>query len=98
MYWQLHLAYDTGYAQKTYDNYDEIFDNLFFARVDSYARNTSLFEGSVALQLTDSVDQNLMRLASAAAGKDLSEFFERWGYEPDAEIAGERNQSDLLYR
>ena len=85
MYWQLHLAYDTGYAQKTYDNYDEIFDNLFFARVDSYARNTSLFEGSVALQLTDSVDQNLMRLASAAAGKDLSEFFERWGYEPDAE-------------
>lgn len=30
--------------------------------------------GSVALQLTDSVDQNLMRLASAAAGKDLSEF------------------------
>lgn len=48
------------------------------------ARNTSLFDGSVALQLTDSVDQNLMRLASAAAGKDLSEFFERWGYEPDS--------------
>lgn len=83
MYWQLHLAYDDAYAQKTYENYDEIFEHLFFARVDSYARKPELFEGEVALTLTGDKDQNLMRLATAAAGKDLSEFFRRWGYVPD---------------
>ena len=30
MYWQLHLAYDRGYNYKTYDTYQEQFDNLFF--------------------------------------------------------------------
>lgn len=92
MYWQLHLAYDNDYAQKTYDTYDEIFENLIFARMDSYARNTSLFEGSVSLKLTDSVDQNLMRLSSAAANKNLTEFFTRWGLVPDSETAKFMNQ------
>lgn len=92
MYWQLHLAYDNGYAQKTYADYDEIFENLFFARVDSYARNTELFQGSVALTLTDDVDQNLMRLSCAAAGKDLSDFFTRWGYVADEDTKAFMNQ------
>ncbi len=40
LYWQLHLAYDMGgYNYKTYDTYKEQFNNLFFARVDSYVRN-----------------------------------------------------------
>ena len=38
MYWQLHLAYDRDYNFKTYGNYDEIFSNLFFARVDKIGR------------------------------------------------------------
>lgn len=85
MYWQLHLAYDNDYAQKTYANYQEITDHLLFARVDSYARNPSAFTGEVALQLNAGTDQNLMRLVSAAANKDLTEFFTRWGYVPNEE-------------
>lgn len=86
MYWQLHLAYDRDYNFKTYDTYQEIFDHLFFARVDSYARDTSRAPkpGGVALELNGGRDQNLMRLASAAAERDLSEFFIRWGLRPDS--------------
>ncbi len=85
MYWQLHLAYDRDYNYKTYDTYQEIFEHLFFARVDSYARDVSRAPkpGGVALSLDGGRDQNLMRLASAAAEKDLSEFFIRWGMKPD---------------
>lgn len=87
MYWQLHLAYDRDYNFKTYGTYDEIFDNLFFARVDSYARDTSRAPrpGGVPLTLNGGREQNLMRLASAAAERDLSEFFIRWGMSPDTE-------------
>ena len=35
MYWQLHLAYDSGYNYKTYADYNEQLANLFFARVDT---------------------------------------------------------------
>lgn len=84
MYWQLRLAYDNHYAQKTFNDYNEIFNNLLYARIDSYARNTALFKGEVPLVLTGDVDQNFMRLASAAANKDLTEFFTRWGYTPNA--------------
>lgn len=87
MYWQLHLAYDSGYNYKTYDNYKDQFDNLFFARVDAYARNTSLApkaeNNGVALTLPKDVDNTLMRLSCAAAGKNLLDFFERWGMTPD---------------
>lgn len=85
MYWQLHLAYDKDYNYKTYGNYQEIMDNLFFARVDSYARNPAAAPGSITLTLSGDRDQKLMRLASAAAQKDLSEFFIRWGMVPDAD-------------
>lgn len=87
MYWQLHLAYDRDYNYKTYGTYQEIFDNLFFARVDSYARDTGLAPApkGVKLTLPGDRDQNLMRLASAAAERDLSEFFRRWGMVPNAE-------------
>lgn len=85
MYWQLHLAYDRDYNYTTYDTYQEMFDHLFFARVDSYARNTSIAPQpkGISLTLGKSADQNIMRLASAAAQKDLSEFFERWGLQAD---------------
>lgn len=85
LYWQLHLAYDRGYNYKTYDSYNDIFNNLFYARVDSYARDTSKAPApeGVKLTLVKNADQNLMRLASAAAQKDLTEFFQRWGMTPD---------------
>lgn len=90
MYWQLHLAYDSDYAQKTYGNYQETFASLLFARVDTYARNPEAFNTSdraVSLTLSGDTDQNLMRLVSAAAEKNLTEFFTRWGYVPDEETA-----------
>lgn len=87
LYWQLHLAYDRDYNYKTYATYQEIFEHLFFARVDSYARYpaSAPAPGGVALTLSGDRDQKLMRLASAAAEKDLSEFFQRWGMTPDAD-------------
>lgn len=87
MYWQLHLAYDTGYEYQVYDSYAEIAANRFFARVDSYSRNPSQAPGEVALTLNGSADQNFMRLAGAAAQKDLTDFFTRWGLIPDETTA-----------
>jgi len=85
MYWQLHLAYDKGYNYKTYENYEEQLANLFYARVDTYARDTSRAPapGGVALALEGDRDQQLMRLSCAAAEKNILEFFERWGMTPD---------------
>ncbi len=96
LYWQLHLAYDKGYNYKIYDNYKEQLGNLFFARVDTYARSTAAApktEIPLALNNLDAenkaveidIDQKLMRLASAAAQKDLTDFFVRWGMVPDVE-------------
>lgn len=83
MYWQLHLAYDRGYNYKMYDSYEAQHEGLFYARVDTYSRNTSLAPGG--LKLGGDRDQNIMRLACAAAEKDLTEFFMRWGFVPDVE-------------
>lgn len=85
MYWQLHLAYDSGYNFKTYDNYEEQLNNLFFARVDTYARNTAKAPApqGIALTLSGDRDQDFMRLACAAAQKNILEFFERWGMIPN---------------
>ncbi len=87
MYWQLHLAYDRGYNYKTYDNYEEQLENLFFARVDTYARNAAKAPspGGFALKLSGDGEQNLMRLSCAAARKNILEFFERWGMTPNEE-------------
>ncbi len=85
LYWQLHLAYDKGgYNFKTFSNYAEQQENLIFARMDSYARDTSSApKTEIALTLTDSKDDNLIRLACAAAEKNLLTFFEKWGMEPN---------------
>lgn len=83
MYWQLYLAYGNEKNDgRIYDNYKEQFDNLFFARVDTYARNPKAApQGGVTLD--GGTDQNLMRLACAAAQKNILAFFERWGMVPD---------------
>lgn len=85
MYWQLHLAYDTGYNYKTYENYEEQLQNLFFARVDTYARNQAKAPapGGISLTLAGDRDQDLMRLSCAAAQKDILDFFRRWGMVPN---------------
>ncbi len=85
MYWQLHLAYDQGYNFKTYADPADQFKNLFFARVDSYARGGKKAPApkGVALSLSGDRDQDLMRLSCAAAEKDILEFFERWGMTPN---------------
>ncbi|MDE6091857.1 MAG: M60 family metallopeptidase, partial [Ruminococcus sp.] len=85
MYWQLHLAYDKGMNYKTYSDYDEQLANLFYARVDTYSRDVKAAPApdGVELTLDGGTDQNLMRLACAAAEKNVLEFFERWGKTPD---------------
>ncbi len=89
MYWQLHLAYDTGYEYEIYDSYEQLISSRFFARVDTYARTTGAAPapGGVALTLGSDANQNFMRLAAAAAEKDLTEFFTRWGLIPDETTA-----------
>ncbi len=84
MYWQLHLAYDDGYSYKFYDTAEEQKENLFYARLDSYLRNTSKApETNIPLTLNGNSDNNLMRAACAAAEKDILFFFEAWGLSPD---------------
>ncbi|MDE5765230.1 MAG: M60 family metallopeptidase [Ruminococcus sp.] len=85
LYWQLHLAYDKDYNFKTYNTNAEILENLFYARMDTYSRNPSKAPQpeEIALTLGGGQEQNLMRLACAAAEKNILEFFERWGMTPD---------------
>lgn len=83
LYWQLHLAFDDNKEDRhIYDNYEDQFNNLFFARVDTYSRNPGKAPQE-GLSLDGGTDQNLMRLACAAANKNILPFFERWGMVPD---------------
>ena len=86
MYWQLHLAFDKDFNFKTYNTNSEILDNLFYARMDTYSRNPAKAPKpyNIPLTLSGGTDQQLMRLACAAAEKDILEFFRRWGKTPDA--------------
>lgn len=86
MYWQLHLAYDSGLNYKTYPDYTEQLANLFYARVDTYARNAEAAPSPKGIKLALSGDKNqdLMRLSCAAANKNVLEFFERWGKIPNS--------------
>ncbi len=103
LYWQLHLAFDNQLDDKhLYTDYEEMFNNLFFARMDTYSRNPAKAP-QPGLTLNGGSDQNLMRLACAAANKNILPFFERWGMEPDdatrtyAALYGEEEQKALYY-
>lgn len=63
MYWQLHLAYDDA---ATYTD-----TNSIYAKMNKEMRRVSLSGFST--------DESLIVYASLAAGKDLSEHFEKWG-------------------
>ncbi len=98
LYWQLHLAYDkNGYNFKKYSTYKEVLDSYVFARMDTYARDTSKApkakENGIELKLTnDDKDNNLMRLACAATQRNLLEFFVKWGMVPNDETIAYANQ------
>lgn len=100
MYWQLHLAYDYGYNYKTYEDYNDQLSNLFFARVDTYSRTPAKAPAPNGIQLTLSggTDQNLMRLACAAAEKNILDFFKRWGKVPDADTIAYAEQFETETR
>lgn len=84
LYWQLHLAYDNNTDdRRIFNNYNEQFNNLFFARVDTYSRNPGKAP-KAGLTVNGGTDQNLMRLACAAANKNILPFFGRWGMVPDS--------------
>ena len=95
LYWQLHLAYDLGgYNYKKYNTPKEQFNNSIYARIDTYARDTSKApKTNIALTLVDGdTDNNLMRLACAATNKNILEFFERWGMVPNQDTINYANQ------
>lgn len=103
LYWQLHLAYDNQADDRhIYDNYEDQLNNLFFARMDTYSRNPAKAP-KAGLTLNGGSDQNLMRLACAAANKNILPFFERWGMTPDeatiayAALYGEPETKALYY-
>lgn len=91
MYWQLHMFYDKYDNYKIFDTPEEQKENLFFARVDSYSRNTAsapkAAQNGIALTLTNNKSDNLIRLSCAAAEKNLLPFFEAWGLTYDADTA-----------
>ena len=91
MYWQLHLAYDQNYSHYDYyktgytqENYSTMWHNEFFARYYIMRRDWSIAPkpGQIAIS-EGNVEQNIMRTAIAAAGKDLTDFFKAWGYTID---------------
>ncbi len=103
LYWQLHLAFDDQLDDRhIYDNYNDQFENLFFARMDTYSRNPKAAPQE-GLTLNGGSDQNLMRLACAAANKNILPFFERWGMRADEATAayaakyGEPDQKAIYY-
>ena len=80
MYWQLHLAYDDN---KTFDDTDSI-----FARINNLSRtyeNVNKYDK----------DQLLILLASKAAKKDLTDYFEIWGLKASDTLKEEINSLGL---
>ena len=91
MFWQLHLAYDKNFTHFNYykdkfstENYNNMLNGEFFARYYAIRRDYSLAPNNgVAYTNSSSFEQNVMRTASAAAKKDLTDFFKAWGYIAD---------------
>ncbi|WP_051539988.1 M60 family metallopeptidase [Clostridium ihumii] len=71
MFWQLHLAYDNETNQSLLEN-----GQSFYAKLNRLYRENTMEADK---------DNLLIRLASDAAGKDLSDFFIKWGLRPTEE-------------
>ena len=79
MYWQLHLAYDenpTALMLQTDVDSDPTNDSIF-AKISQRVRTLTDEEKALPKE------QILVRVASDAAGKDLSHFFYTWGIRAD---------------
>lgn len=79
MYWQLHLAYDknpTALMLQTDTDSDPTNDSIF-AKISQRVRTLTDEEKALPKE------QILVRVASDAAGKDLSYFFYTWGIRAD---------------
>ncbi|MBD7915937.1 hypothetical protein H9660_12350 [Clostridium sp. Sa3CUN1] len=78
MFWQLHLAYDNDYTYKMLDlNSDNSLENdTFFAKLYRATRTNGI---AVLESGQDRTAQTFIMRASDAVGKDLREFFEKWG-------------------
>ncbi|MCM1364133.1 MAG: M60 family metallopeptidase [Faecalibacterium sp.] len=99
MFWQLHLAYDSNYANYNYykdgfttENYENLLANEFFARYYAIRRDSSKAPATAIKIANGTVEQNIMRVACAAAQKDLTDFFRAWGYSVDAVTAAYASQ------
>lgn len=68
MFWQLHLAYDNDYTAKMLEN-----KNTFYGRLSKRYRQATAEENAL------DKNQLLIRFASDAAEKDLTDFFASWG-------------------
>ena len=78
MYWQLHLAYEENETYEMLQNNKDIDPNndSFYAKLYKFNRI------KIAAPKEDGynqVEQTFIMRASDAAGKDLREFFEKWG-------------------
>ena len=75
MFWQLHLAYEPGYTYEMLDrNNDNNKDNDSY-----YTKMNRLYRSLSSTEQNLDKDQLLIRKASEAAGKDLTDFFKSWG-------------------
>ena len=78
MYWQLHLAYDQDETHKMLENNKDtdINNDSFYSKIYKLNRIKTAAPNESGY---DKVEQTFIMRASDAAGKDLREFFEKWG-------------------
>lgn len=78
MFWQLHLAYDNDYTYKMLDlNTDDNLENdTFYAKLYRATRINGVAPSEPGY---DSTAQTFIMRSSDAVGKDLREFFAKWG-------------------
>ncbi|MGL4109118.1 M60 family metallopeptidase [Clostridium sp. LP20] len=78
MFWQLHLAYDDDntYKMLEINNYEDLENDTIYAKLYREARYKKAADSEVG---HDRTAQTFIMRASDAAGKDLREFFKKWG-------------------
>ncbi|QQQ87622.1 fibronectin type III domain-containing protein [Peptacetobacter hiranonis] len=76
MFWQLHLAYEPGYTYEILDrnNDKDLTNDSYYTKMNRLYRNRTAEEKTIKDK-----DQLLIVMASKAAGKDLTDFFDSWG-------------------
>ncbi len=88
MFWQLQLAYEPGYTSEMLkrNNDGDLTNDSYYAKMNRLYRTITDEEKGL------DKDQLLIRKASEAAGKDLTDFFESWG------LVADKNTKDYLQK